>query len=112
MAYSFTDLLRRFPSLTGLSRELGLSYNTVQAWTRRDTVPGHYWADIATAALKLGVAGVTVTALGAAAGEQREQRKAKRQIVNAAAAAARLRNAKRAKRSKAAGSRSERAQAS
>jgi hypothetical protein len=74
MAYSFIELLRRFPSPTKLSREIGVPHNTVRAWLRRDTLPPHYWEDVVAAANANGVAGVTMASLAAAAGAQREER--------------------------------------
>lgn len=70
-AGSFSALLKRFPDVTSLAADLKLSYFTVTAWIRRDSVPEIHWDAIEAAAKGRGIKGVTYTRFRAIAASRR-----------------------------------------
>jgi hypothetical protein len=76
---TFTDLLMRWPSLSGIGRELGCSYDTVMAWKRRNSIPYEYWPALIASAKRLGILGISMNSLGEAAEGLHELRKHGRQ---------------------------------
>lgn len=56
---SFVDLLRSWPDTRSLCDDLSISYFTVAAWLKRDSVPEEHWDDLAAAAAARGLKHVT-----------------------------------------------------
>jgi len=79
---SFAELLLRWPSLAQISAELGVPYDTVIAWKRRNSVPYEYWTALVASAQQNEIRGLSMEVMAEAAEvlrrERRTQRRAKR----------------------------------
>jgi hypothetical protein len=58
-------LLRLWPDIATVARDLTLSHFTVAAWLRRGSIPVAYWDDLVKAARRRGIQGVTYATLRA-----------------------------------------------
>jgi len=56
-----------------LAKRLGLSYNTVQGWYRRNSIPWHRWRDVSSAASALGHPEITFAVLHSTAYAPRDE---------------------------------------
>lgn len=55
---NFADLLTRWTGLGILGRDLGVPYDTVASWKRRNSIPAAYWPAIVLSAATRGIDGV------------------------------------------------------
>lgn len=70
---TFREVIDRWPSAAALARDLGLQYNTVAGWVRRDSIPAESWAAVIAAAKARNLEGVDAEALVQLAAANREQ---------------------------------------
>lgn len=61
--YSFREVVNQFGGAARLARVLGISDITVRSWKFRDRIPNDYWPEIARAARRQGIPGMTVERL-------------------------------------------------
>jgi hypothetical protein len=52
-----------WPSIETLSQDVGVPYQTVHSWRRRNSIPAIYWDDVAKTAKKRGIPGITTDLL-------------------------------------------------
>jgi hypothetical protein len=52
-------LIKRWPSMAELGRDLDLPYSTVAAWKQRGSIPVTYWRQLVSAARRRGLSDVT-----------------------------------------------------
>lgn len=52
-------LIKRWPSMAELGRDLDLPYSTVAAWKQRGSIPVAYWRQLVSAARRRGLSDVT-----------------------------------------------------
>ena len=52
---SFSEIISFWPSVSALSDDLGVPYQTAAAWKQRDSVPAERWPALITAAHKRGL---------------------------------------------------------
>jgi hypothetical protein len=71
----FRAVLRRWPSLRAVSRDLRVPYFTVASWFRRNKIIEPYWDPLAVAASLRGIPGVTYATFRDIAAAQRAQRR-------------------------------------
>jgi hypothetical protein len=61
----FRPLLRLWPDVRTIAADLGISYFTVAAWMRRDSVPTWHWDALIASARRRRIRGVTFVTLRA-----------------------------------------------
>jgi len=47
---TFRDIIDLWPTIAALADDLGLKYDRVAQWAKRDSIPGPFFADVARAA--------------------------------------------------------------
>lgn len=52
---TFRMLIDRWPSAAEFARQMGVEYQQVWGWYRRDSIPAAYWRDFIRVARKLGI---------------------------------------------------------
>lgn len=65
---SFKELIDLWPSPSVLNTDIGVRYNYVNIWKRRDSIPPQYWPAVIKSAKARGIKGVTFIALAELAG--------------------------------------------
>lgn len=60
---SFTNIIRRWPSLQDLADDLGVPYVTAQLMKHRDSIAAEHWEAVVAAAKLRGIDGVTLELL-------------------------------------------------
>lgn len=60
---SFRAVLERWPRLSDAAQDLGLPYDRVAQWAKRDSIPAEYWPAIVAAAARRELAFINLTVL-------------------------------------------------
>lgn len=60
---TFGDIIGLWDHKSAFAADLGVPYERAKAWAARDSIPGQYFAAVATAAQKRGHSSVTVQLL-------------------------------------------------
>ncbi len=60
------DILRKWDTRADLARDLDVAPFIVQAWWRRESIPGEHWLAVVAAAHQRGLGDVTLEALAQA----------------------------------------------
>lgn len=71
--HAFSDIIALWPAPGALADDIGVSEHRVRKWRERDSIPGEWFAAVASAARSRGIGGVTAETMASVAQRRRQR---------------------------------------